>query len=462
VAKEVFLQRSTLTSNDLTYRIMEKVFGDRGGSRKMDPSVVFGKPHQAIYKLNREPFVSVAAAGTVKLVQERTYNLISFSHSLIDQNVWERAANVTTDAHGTSAEASLFPLIRNFVGDLACTVLMGQDFMTNNPNILSDLWTLDAAFNKLIIGFPWWFPGMAPAYNARRRIHRAVFDFHRALQAVREDQDPGPGWNDVSDVSQVMQERATIFHELGFDTHLACVSDGTIIWAMNVNANQLIFWTLWYIYQHADLQAEILSEIKPYASLTPVPSDLPIKEPPKLRLELDGLLHKCPLFKATFYETMRFKSPSTSYRSVRGSFHVTESSHDAGLDGKMQPQSYRFKEGEYICIAHGVHNRDGRYFPDPATFNPRRFFVVSDDEQDAGQVRVDMGSMKPFGGGASMCKGRHFAEREVLTVVAAILTGWEMEPVGGRWMDPGRIMGSGAYVPKKDVRVKLRRRVVAS
>ena len=441
---------------------MDKVFGDKGGSRSLDPSVLFGKPHQVIFKLNREPFVSVAAAGTVKLVQERTYNLVSFSRSWIDQNMWERVANVTLDPCGTSAEASLFPLIRNFVGDLACTVLLGQDFMTNNPGILPDLWTFDAAFNKLIIGFPWWFPGMAPVYGARRRIHRAVFDLHRALQAVREDRDPGPSWSDLSDVSNVMQERASIFHELGFDPHLACVYNSTLIWAMNVNANQLIFWTLWHIYQRANLHAEILSEINPYASLTPVPSDLPIKEPPKLSLDLDGLLHKCPLFKATFYETMRFESPSTSYRAVRESFNVSESSLDAALDGETQPQSYRFKEGEYICIPHGVHNRDGRYFPDPATFNPRRFFVVSDAEQDATQVSVDMGSMRVFGGGATMCKGRQFAEREVLAVVAAVLTGWDIEPVGGRWRDPGRIMGSGASLPKKDVRVKLRRRVGVS
>jgi cytochrome P450 len=460
VTKEVFLQRSTISPNDFAYRIMDKFFGDKGAARSMDPGLFFGKPYQVVFQLNREPFVSVAAAATVKFVQERTYNLVSLSRSWIDQNVWERVANVTVDPCGTSAEASLFPLIRNFVGDLACTVLMGQDFMTNNPNFLPDLWTFDAAFNELLIGFPWWFPGMAPAYGARRRINRAVYDFHRALQAVRDDRDPGNDWTDLSDVSNVMRERARIFHELGFDPQVACMYDSTIIWAMNINSNQLIFWTLWHIYQRASLHAEILSEIKPYASLTPVPSDLPIKEPPKLSLELDGLFHKCPLFKATFYETMRFEAPSTSYRSVCGSFHVSESVLDAALDGKTQPQSYRFNKAEYICIPHGVHNRDGRYFLDPATFNPRRFFVVSNGEQDAGQVKVDMGSMRTFGGGATMCKGRQFAEREVLAVVAAVLTMWEIEPVGGRWKDPGRIIGSGALIPKKDVRVKLRRRVV--
>lgn len=440
---------------------MEKFFGDKGALRSSDPKIAFGKPHQAIIQLDREPFVSSAAENTVKIVQERTHNLISFSPSWVDQNIWERVADVTVDPSGTSAEASLFPLIRYFVGDLACGILMGQDFMTNNPTILPDLFTLDASFNKLVAGFPWWFPGMAPAYRARSRIHRAVREHQQALYAVMEDRDPGSGWNDLSDVSSVMQQRARIWRDMRTDPHLSSTNDTAILWAMNVNANQLIFWTLWHIYQQPTLHAEILSEIAPYATLTPIKSGLPIKEPPKLTLNLESLLTKCPLFKATFYETLRLESPSTSYRSVTESFHITESAQDASLDRKTQPQTYKFKKGSFICIPHGVHNMDARHFQDPTTFNPRRFFVAHDDETDPATVAVEMGTMKAFGGGVTMCKGRQFAEREVLVVVAAVLTGWDVQPVDqGGWRDPGRAWGSGAFLPRRDVRVRMKRRDV--
>ncbi len=438
---------------------MEKFFGNKGGVRSTDPTLIFGKVHAVLYQLNREPFVSNAAAFTVKLAEERTHNLISFSSSWVDQSIWERVANVTVDPTGTTATASLFPLIRHFVGDIACGLLMGQDFMTNNPTVLPDLFTFDASFHKLLAGFPRWFPGMAPAYNARSRIVRAVRDHQEALYAVWDDRDPGSAWNDLSDVSKVMQDRAREWRNMSAnpDTYSTC--DLAVLWAMNVNANQIIFWVIWYIYSDADLKASILEEMAPFAHLTAVESDLPIAEPPKLTIDLDGLLHSCPLLKATFFETMRLVSPSTSYKAVAESFNITESAEDAALDGKPQPQTYRFTKGTYICIPHGVHSMDGRYWKNPQEFTPRRFFV-KDEKNDPKKTSVDMGSMKVFGGGATMCKGRNFAEREVLVFVAAVLTCWDMEPVGGQWRHPGSVMGSGAFLPKKDVRVRLRRRGV--
>lgn len=463
VTRQILLQRSTVTANDFTYWVMERFFGDKGAVRNMDPAIAFGKPHQVLYQLNREPFVSDAAAVTVKLVQERTHNLLSFSPSWVDQSIWERAANITVlNSTGTTAEASLFPLIRYFVGDLACTILMGHDFMTNNPLILPDLFTLDASFNKLLAGFPWFFPGMAPAYQARSRIVAAVKDHQEALFATWEDRDPGSAWNDLSDVSTVMACRAREWRNLNLDAHTSSTSDTAILWAMNVNANQIIFWALWHIYQDPQLHAQILAEIAPFAHLTAVASDLPIAEPPKLILNLEGLLQHSPLLKATFFETMRLEAPGTSYKTVVESFDITESTDDARLDGKSQPQTYRFVKGDYICIPHGVHAMDGRYFKHPKAFNPRRFFVSGADETDpdSEKTSVDVGSLKVFGGGATMCKGRNFAEREVLVFVAAVLVAWVVEPVGGKWRDPGRVLGSGAFLPKGDVRVRMRRRGV--
>ncbi len=348
--------------------------------------------------------------------------------------------------------------------------------MINNPNFLSDLFTLDGSFGKLLAGLPWWFPGMAPAYAAQRRVVRAMREHQEALYAVWEDRDPGPGWGDMSDVSTVLAERAKIWRSMRAEPDLYSTSDLSIVWALNANANPIIFWTLWHIYQDAKLCSEIRAEIAPHATLTPVHSDLPIKEPPKLNIDLDGLLYKCPLLKATYFETLRLEAQPTSYKTVTESFNVTESAEDAALDCKRQPQTYKFKKGSYICIPHGAHQMDGRYWKDPKRFNPRRFFVSADSHSDtkgendgdekerpsAGKTVVDMGTMKVFGGGATMCKGRNFAEREVLSCVAAVLTSWDIEPADGtgRWSDPGRIWGSGTLVPRRDVRVRMKRRDV--
>src|SRR4051794_40268802 len=78
----------------------------------------------------REPILSNAVAITVRGIEERTPNLVSFAGSVVDQTVWERAARlVLLPSSVPTVEASLFPLIRNFVGDLASEVLMGRNFM---------------------------------------------------------------------------------------------------------------------------------------------------------------------------------------------------------------------------------------------------------------------------------------------------------------------------------------------
>jgi hypothetical protein len=91
-------------------------------------------------------------------------------------------------------------------------------------------------------------------------------------------------------------------------------------------------------------------------------------------------------------------------------------------------------------------------------------FEENDTEIEAKErVKVEYKTMLPWGGGASMCKGRKFAESEVLIFVAAILTCWDIECIdeSGKpkaWGHPGHKGGSGAVVPATDVRVRLRRR----
>jgi len=118
-------------------------------------------------------------------------------------------------------------------------------------------------------------------------------------------------------------------------------------------------------------------------------------------------------------------------------------------------------------VPHGVHQSDEKYFPDPMRFDARRFWIQEEGDEkragsqdDPGAARVDYGSMRVWGGGKNMCKGKTFAEREVILFAAAIIMQWDMEPVenAGKWVHPGRKMGAGAVNPVKPVRVRMKRR----
>jgi len=474
LAKQIlFGRQSPINMDQLVYYHMNHFWDDHDTVRKMDPTAVWGSIHGVLIGMMREGFVNTAITATVQGVEERIWNLVGGCESWVDQSIWERSGNVSVvstlsqdrsekGSHDRFvAEASLHPLLRDFVGDLASMVLMGRDFMENNPNILADLWSTDSKFNMFMIGLPTWFPSMAGPSAARERIVKAMQEHHDALMKFLDGEDPGSRWSDMSDVSSVMVDRVKAWRAAGAPKRAYSTGDCAILWAMNVNANQVIFWLVWYIFSDPSLLQEIRREIRPYVKFREQNgTGLPIRESPKLAVDLPDLWNKCPLLKGAFFETMRLEAASTSYKTIEEDFVVTESEDDARILGKTQPDRYLLPKGELLCIPHGAHQSDDRYWRDPHRFDPRRFWVKDTDEKEAGEIKVDYGTMKVWGGGKQMCKGKTFAEREVVLFVAAIVMCWEIEPVsnGGKWVHPGRIPGAGAVQPKHDVRVRMWRR----
>ncbi|TVY84392.1 Protopine 6-monooxygenase [Lachnellula suecica] len=138
-------------------------------------------------------------------------------------------------------------------------------------------------------------------------------------------------------------------------------------------------------------------------------------------------------------------------------FILKESEEDCKAFGKITPKTYRIAAGNYICINHGTLQMDPRLWKDPSKFDPYRFLV--EDENNPGGLRSDKLHPSAFGGGPSICKGRTYAEREVLIFVAALLVTYDLGLVGKDWHIPGKFMnGTGAAQPTGTFRVNLNRR----
>ncbi len=99
---------------------------------------------------------------------------------------------------------------------------------------------------------------------------------------------------------------------------------------------------------------------------------------------------------------------------------------------------------------------DPKYFKHPTQFDPERFLVRNED----GSLSTDQRTIRPYGGGPSMCKGRIFAERECLALVAGVLMFWDIEPAGQKaeWVIPKQKKTTAVSLPVKDVRVRIKRR----
>lgn len=118
--------------------------------------------------------------------------------------------------------------------------------------------------------------------------------------------------------------------------------------------------------------------------------------------------------------------------------------------------SYVLRKREYVAMPHDLHMRNPKYFSSPEKFTPERFLVHGEN----GKLSAEMGSIRPFGGGPSMCKGRVFAEGECMSLVAGVLMYWDIEPADKKagWVVPEQKKMSAISLPVVETRVRIRRR----
>lgn len=252
---------------------------------------------------------------------------------------------------------------------------------------------------------------------------------------------------------------------------------------MNANANMLCFWLILRIFATPGLLERIRTELAPYATVTQPKTSFGIPEPPRLKLDIEGITSSCPYLRASYLECLRVHSAPWSFKYVAKDFVVRDP------DAAQGPSSFVLRSGSYVSIPHEMHQLDPEHFKDPDAFDPTRFFIPPppttsskltpppppssspepESEKDGPPTttptpppRVDNGSLRPYGGGPTMCKGRVFAEKECLALVAGVVAMWDLEPVhdGGRWVIPSHVKATAVAAPAADVRVRLKRRVV--
>jgi len=445
---QLFGKRSTvLSGQDFLGWIFTKYFGDGGATANME-SKRFQIVHQSLNQLLKEPFLSKATEKTVRLVETQTPILISFGSKLPAQKEWESVANVVRD--GKSAEVDLFPLMMNYVADVATNVLMGDAFLKNNPGITQDLWEFDRKFNALLTGIPIVTPGLGRAKEARKRLNSAVSEWNHAAMDTMNGKQVDEKWANMSDISESMRSRLKSLQSIEAPEPFATAQNLAVYWGLMVNANKVNFWMLLHIISSPKLLSTIREEIAPFAKFDP--------DTEQLNLDIDSLLKQCPVFKATFFETMRFYTAGVSYKKVLQDVTLTESAEDAATFGKPIPQTYYIAKGNFLVIPHAVMQMDPRIWDQPTKFNPHRFLIP--DGTSPGKMKAEMGHLNAFGGGTSVCKGRFFAEREVLVFTAGLLVTWDFSPVGGeKWNITGKSYnGTGSANPKGNVRVRMTRR----
>ncbi|KAF7188476.1 Cytochrome P450 7A1 [Pseudocercospora fuligena] len=163
--------------------------------------------------------------------------------------------------------------------------------------------------------------------------------------------------------------------------------------------------------------------------------------------DYNGLIERCALLKSCYIECLRVHTASWSFKMVK---------EDFSLQARKDSQGWLLRKGDYCHAAHELHNTDPNYFEDPLEFKPNRHIKY---DPEKGYDVADLGTIRPYGGGSSMCKGRHFAVKEVMIFTAAIISMWDMEAAGGgEWKMPASRKTTATHGTDDECRVWVSRR----
>lgn len=315
--------------------------------------------------------------------------------------------------------------LREVITNATTRSVYGPKNPYNDPSVGDAFWEFEAGFMLIIANI---LPSIVArkAIAARNKVAKAIEAYYKAggLEAA----------------SKLPKARLEASQGVNIPLHDIAQFEvaGTV--ALLVNTTPACFWTLFMLHAHPGLREQVRREIDACTETTVTKSadgsDITTKT-----VEITTLKEKCPLLLSAYQETLRYKAMGTSVREVV---------EDTTLDG------YLLKKGAMLQMpTRIIHTDEAVWGPTVNDFNPRRFLP----EEKANRPK-DV-CFRAFGGGKTLCPGRHFATNEVLAVVAVFLSRFDMEPADPKrgWAEPTSDNTNVASVimePDEDVKVRVK------
>ncbi|KAF3761541.1 cytochrome P450, partial [Cryphonectria parasitica EP155] len=353
-----------------------------------------------------------------------------------------------------AAEEDLLPWARRLVVRATSRVLYGSrnplatasSTSSTKEDLERAFWDFDHGLGRLVAGV------LPPSFVARkayrgREMLTAAFKeyidaghYEPTTSSLKESGGNGDG------AAPIILNRIRIARAHGFSADGVARSEVSFLFAAIVNTATVAFWVLARVCSDPKLLALIRSELDGIVvKNNKEPSSSSHDRKPTRQLSSSALTahgcRDCPTLWAVYRETLRLGSNNFSTRLVKEDTVVTA----AGLVGEGGAEGgggYFLQRGGIVQIAGGVmHMNRAIWGEDAAEFQPLRHLaklrkpqqqqLKRQGEATLGSSAVHPAAFRGFGGGRTLCPGRHFATGEILGFVACVLLRFEIQGVGG-------------------------------
>lgn len=280
---------------------------------------------------------------------------------------------------GESKTPKLYTWLRDAITTATTRSVYGPMNPYDDPEIVDAFWEFDSGLMSILIGILPSLTARKPV-AARTRVAKAFEKYYKA--------------GGVKHASALAQKRyqAEVDNNVPVEDIARYEVEGLI--AVLVNTAPAAFWALFLLHSHPDLLNDIRKEVDACTKTT-TENGTTVKA-----LDITTLEESCPLLLSS-YQVLRYRSMGTSVREV---------TEDTYLD------QWLLRKGAMLQMSSRVIHQDGNLWGnDVDEYNPRRFLP----EQK--KNRPQDVCFRAFGGGKTLCPGRHFATNEILAVVSAFI-----------------------------------------
>lgn len=181
-----------------------------------------------VTELMKGPAFEHTTNRLVRFIEQEVPRIISRDGA--NPQPWETAGKVKVSSTG-ELQASLFPLVRNSIGTLSSTELMGSELVKSHAEILEDVWQVDANIMGFVFGYPSLLPSISKANRSKARILDKMTEWHRQMESVGGIATPNAENRRFEDVSDLMKQRQRIWSKHRFSMRARAAVDLAILWA---------------------------------------------------------------------------------------------------------------------------------------------------------------------------------------------------------------------------------------